>query len=401
VRRLKIQIGVGGRFHADRLAKAFLDAGHHVSLLTSYPANRFVIVPSTNIQSHLISELLYRGCRKLGIERAGEQAKMITFGRWLDRRLAQEPADVSFIWSSFARESFAHGHGGHRILVRDSTHIVHQCAVLSEESAKFGIIYHPDVTCVNRELEEYEKADTIAVLSHFAKKTFVDRGIAAKKIRVFSLGVDTSTFQAPPREAITGPLEILYFGTISIRKGVQYLLEATKDLPHVRVTLVGPIEDSFRSILGRYSHYQYLGPQTHAGLAAIARTKHLYVFPSLEDGFPNTLIQAMASGLVPITTAQCGPAEWIEDGTHGFLIPPADADALRDRLAAIAAQPAQLLPMGEAAAALARRNSWTTYANQFQNLLHELFDGGAASPTMSAPRSPVTIPTDERVTTLE
>ena len=55
---------------------------------------------------------------------------------------------------------------------------------------------------------------------------------------------------------------------------------------------------------------------------------------SYSEGMPNTLIEAMCMGL-PVISTDCrcgGPAELIEDGVNGYLIPPGDGKALEERL---------------------------------------------------------------------
>lgn len=56
--------------------------------------------------------------------------------------------------------------------------------------------------------------------------------------------------------------------------------------------------------------------------------EHIYLFPTYKEGFPGTLLEAMACGLAPVTTKVPGPSDIVVDGQNGFLVPPADAPAL-------------------------------------------------------------------------
>ena len=54
----------------------------------------------------------------------------------------------------------------------------------------------------------------------------------------------------------------------------------------------------------------------------------LLVLPSLAEGFSLVLIEGLAAGAVTVATSVGGARELIEDGEHGFLVPPGDVEAL-------------------------------------------------------------------------
>ncbi len=372
---LQIDIGVGGRFHADRMATAFVEGGHDVNLFTSYPKSRFPNLDKRSVHSLMVPEILYRLSKRFGYERVGEQLKMVGMGGWLASRarIRQKESDYCFIWSSFAKETFETLQRTHKVVVRDSTHIIHQCDILANEYGTLNIDYAPDILCVNRELAEYRLADSILVLSQFAKKTFLSRGIPEEKIRVGSLGVDTHLFRPRAEEKQALPLNVVYFGTISVRKGVHYLLEAMKKVSsrQVRLTLIGPVEENFKPILARYPDVKWLPPMPHSQLAPSVAQFDVYAFPSLEDGFPNTLVQAMASGLIPITTNECGPAELITDGEDGCLIPSRSSEAIAEKLMWLAASTERVIEMKRRVKSLGTTQTWGKYAAELNHWVGE------------------------------
>jgi glycosyltransferase involved in cell wall biosynthesis len=76
----------------------------------------------------------------------------------------------------------------------------------------------------------------------------------------------------------------------------------------------------------------------------------IYVHAAKSDTFPNTVIEALASGVPVVATAVDGIPEQIEEGRTGFLVPKGDADALARRVVQLISQPTRLRSMGECAA---------------------------------------------------
>jgi glycosyltransferase involved in cell wall biosynthesis len=66
-------------------------------------------------------------------------------------------------------------------------------------------------------------------------------------------------------------------------------------------------------------------------VAGFLATGDVFAFPSYQEGFPLTLLEAMAVGLPAVASAIPGPLEMIEDGASGALVPPGDAAALAAR----------------------------------------------------------------------
>ena len=77
----------------------------------------------------------------------------------------------------------------------------------------------------------------------------------------------------------------------------------------------------------------------------------IFALPSLWEGMPNALLEAMAAGLPAVATAVGAVPEMVVDGREALVVPPGDAGALARALAELAAWPARRREMG----ALARR----------------------------------------------
>lgn len=369
----QIDIAVGGRFHADFMAEALVKAGHDVRLFTTYPKFKFPTLDTNRIQNFLWPEIILRIAKGVGAESLGDRYKITTFGRRLASHLqsTHRRSDLFISWSSFGLEAMRLAHAKERILIRDSSHILFQSEILGEEYQRLGLRYQRRDFCIERELEEYGLADTIVVLSEFAKRTFVDRGVAPDKLKILRLGVNMEIFKPNLHFSPSLPVKVVFFGTLGVRKGVHTLLEATRDFsPTVlRLTLVGPVERDFKPILRRYSHAEVWPSMSHAKLSDFVRRMHVYACPTIEDGFSFALVQAMSCGLVPVVTPNCGAAEYIRDGENGFLVPVRDVSALTRVFHRLVENPLWIATLKNEAVKISSLCSWEKYGQEVRSLM--------------------------------
>lgn len=370
---LKIDIIVGGRFHADRMALALLQAGHDVRLITPFPKNRFPELPPEKITSLIWPEIFYRALRPWGLEEFSDQKKMVWFGKQASHHLRKD-ADGVIAWSSFALESFQNTKAT-KILIRDSAHIEFQMDILREEYSRYGVKFVEKAVAVSREKEEYQLCDHLVLLSEFAKKTFIDKGFDAQKIAKLSLGADLSLFQ-PDSHPFQKPLKVLYFGTLSLQKGVQYLLKAFERMPRAVATLdlVGSISPEFKKCL-KNSPVELHPAMKHDALSQFIRTFDVFVFPTLHDGFGQTLLQAMASGVIPVVTENCGASEIIEKGKNGAVIPIRSAETIYDTLRSLAQDKSLLENLKSGVRTGISGYSWENYGESVCELVERLVGG--------------------------
>ena len=160
----------------------------------------------------------------------------------------------------------------------------------------------------------------------------------------------------------THPLRVLYFGRLEHRKGVLTLAEAARPLierGEIELTLAGDDTKWLGySVRGRIvqalapSEARILPPQYGDDLTRLIDEADLVLLPSLFENFAYTCIEAMSRAKCVIATTGSGFDEIIEHGKTGFLVPPYDAAALRDAIAAFPAAPASI---GRAARASLKR----------------------------------------------
>jgi glycosyltransferase involved in cell wall biosynthesis len=101
---------------------------------------------------------------------------------------------------------------------------------LREEFARIGLAagYDSRADLWKLVLRDCADADLLLVNSDFVKKTFVEQGYPADKVRVAYLGVREEFFDLKRDYQIDGPVNILFTGNFDVRKGVRLLLEAIR-----------------------------------------------------------------------------------------------------------------------------------------------------------------------------
>lgn len=105
-----------------------------------------------------------------------------------------------------------------------------------------------------------------------------------------------------------------------------------KERPDARFACVGmadaPEAQETVTRLGLQAAVDLLPARPHAQMADLFRAAQVVVSPSTHDGTPNTLLEAMACGCLPVAGDLDSIREWIQSGENGLLIDPADPRAL-------------------------------------------------------------------------
>ncbi len=144
--------------------------------------------------------------------------------------------------------------------------------------------------------------------------------------------------------------------TFKRQKGHRYLIDAAPAViarfPNLHILFVG--DGELRDELAAQAVERGLGDRIHfLGLRQdvpdLLAAGDCFVLPSLWEGLPMALIEAMAAGLPVIATAVSGSSEVIVDGESGLLIPPADVAALEQAMIRLLADPALAAALGQAA----------------------------------------------------
>ncbi len=210
-------------------------------------------------------------------------------------------------------------------------------------------------------------------------RTLARRTWPGGRIEVIPNGVDPDLFQPLENRAVrtSNPWKTAVVTAQLIeRKGLQYLLDALASLPpdvrgrlRLKVYGTGPYADALRrraQAAGLTDRVEFAGLVEHEALPDLYRTADLFVLPSLEEGLPLALVEAMASGLPAIATAVGGIPTLVRDGENGLLVPPADAPALARALTRLLTEETLLERLASAARASVAPWSWARLWERYE-----------------------------------
>ena len=197
-----------------------------------------------------------------------------------------------------------------------------------------------------------------------ADRVFAPSAATAAEIRrdygVGEVGVipnATGGLAVEPSEQIEGEGDLLFVGRLRIRKGVEVLLEALRELrrrvPRAVLRIAGDGEhreslECRMAELGLESAVSFLGTCDAARVRALLRGAAALVVPSIYEGMPLVVLEAMEAGVPLVASRVSGIPEVVVDGETGWLVPPEDPAALAGALAEILTNPDEARRRGEA-----------------------------------------------------
>lgn len=193
----------------------------------------------------------------------------------------------------------------------------------------------------------YRQADVIIAVSDASKRTFSEEGFATvEKMCLIYDGLNIAALRGfPSRRQLREELGISedtfwvsFVGSLVRRKGPDSLVLAFRkaDIPGSGLLLIGdgPERSALERVAGEDERIKFLGYQTNA--ARYIKASDIFVLPSLYEGLPNVIIEAMAVGTPVIATKVAGVPEMITDGLNGLLVQPRDLEGLREAILKLA-----------------------------------------------------------------
>ena len=212
-------------------------------------------------------------------------------------------------------------------------------------------------------------------------------GWHAPKVVVIPNAIDPARFRLASDPQLRAALSrdgsrpiVLATARLAAQKGLGYLLDAVSELPAIQLVIAGDGPDlgdleaqAQRLALG--DRVDFLGHRDD--VAELLACADVVALPSLYEGLPLSVLEAMAAGKPVVATAIGGTDEAIVDGETGVLVEPRDAAALAEALDGLISDPARAARLGAAG----RRHVEENFASaqMVERVMHvydELLAGG-------------------------
>ena len=193
-----------------------------------------------------------------------------------------------------------------------------------------------------------KQANFILCESQHFKDQLVDFGIPEILISVIAYGIDYDTFKPSDKLECrkklglpAGNFIILSVGNLIKLKGYNFLIDAIPKFltrhPNAHFILVGDGENRIQleiqaKKLDVYNNLQFVGQQHASEIPGWLNSADIFVHPSLSEGTPNSIIEAMACGLPVLATAVGDIPNIIDSGHDGILIPSKDYKQIEIKL---------------------------------------------------------------------
>ncbi len=225
---------------------------------------------------------------------------------------------------------------------------------------------------LQQRLREFDHV--ISVSGDLKRKIVSEFGVEESRVSVISNGIDTDRFHLMDRDKARlkcalkpGKRYLLTVSRLSSEKGLDNLLQAMRQLQSPGADLViigdGPLKGQLLDLATRLNikdRVHFLGELGHGDLCAWYNAVDAFCLPSLWEGCPNVVIEALACGTPVVATSVGGIPDLVSSSTCGILAPPGDERALSAALD----QALQTKWNRHGISELGSSNSWTDVADK-------------------------------------
>ncbi len=322
----------GMSVYAVNLLRELVAAGHDVTMVSQYRGDEFGKRvygggPPPEVQ----------GVRVLGLEQVGEQSTgdfELDISTMRDTIVAEhrrQPFDV-------LHAQYGYPTGWATMLASRETGVPTVVSIQGGDGHWVGSCCETHRLAMTGVLDH---AGAVLIGCNSFRDEVVQRlGTAPDRFTIVPGAVETERF-TPGNGQTEEPPVMLYHGRVDARKGVLDLLEAARRLRadgepfRLLVSGIGPTYDETEaaiSHLGLQGCVEMTGYVDYADVPDVYRRASIFVSPTYAEGFSNTILEAMASGMAVVSCRSVGVVDCIRDGENGLLTEPGDVAGLTEAL---------------------------------------------------------------------
>lgn len=261
------------------------------------------------------------------------------FKAQLDR--SDPGSTIAYLWPGTPPEIVEHARRRGILTVREMINCCMATAkpILDRAYRRAGL---PPEHYISDSAAEGEKAelalyDYVTAPGQCVEDSLREAGVDRWRIVLTSFGWERARFVGQAALESDTAFRALFVGTACVRKGIPELIEAwvRSDLQG-ELLIVGDVEPCLAKRLddAAENHSIRRVPFT-SNLGGLYRSSDVFVFPSLEEGGPQVILEAGGCGL-PVITTPMGTSRLVENGRNGLVVRPGDVDELAAALVTLA-----------------------------------------------------------------
>ncbi len=241
-------------------------------------------------------------------------------------------------------------------------------------------------------IEAMNCADKVLSVSEDLKLHIVNLGISEDKVSVVPNGVDTEKFKPAGKEYARGLLNlpqnkkmVLFVGALRKIKGVDYLIEAAKNVvdANTELYMVGRDDGLKKSLEKRAQELKiadcikFIGPVNHEDIPLWISASDILVLPSLSEGRPNVVLEALACEVPVVATNVGGIPELMVNGETGYLVPAKNPVELSEKVNKLLEDGDLRVRMGKLGrkSIIQRGLTWEAHAEKTVDIYSKLLQG--------------------------
>lgn len=379
---MKIVYSAPNRSHHYPYAEAIYRANNLKTFISGY--SRFSKKADSEIKKELkrydLFQNLFLASLKLNSPYTVSRFFTRASARWIDQNSYQwaKDADAFIFYRTHGYRTMKKLHRNKKatlcIMEEVNSHVETMTHLLREEFSMLGLgKYDNRIPDYDLRLKAYEEADYILCPSEFVRRSFIEKGFDENKIikNVFGFPKPSAPLLRIKKEK--DAFRVLYVGQIHYRKGLRYALEAFRRLkhPNKEFIIVGPkTQQTGLENIAIPDKVSFLGVLKGEELRRQYASANIFVLPSIEEGLALVQSEALIEGLPLLITTNTGGEDIIQNGKEGFIVPPANINALAERMELMAENHGLLESMSFEAANTAR--SLWSWDDAAENLCNEI-----------------------------